>query len=127
LPEDSAPGDSLAGWVTQYSQWGSPLDTVRVRYRRGKVDKSWFVQPSAHERGGWERALDVLLPLLADKASREALAATIGRAARPIIQEALAPVIKEQVVDTLTEIMQGDGDEPEHKRDLPGRGADMAS
>jgi hypothetical protein len=126
LPDDSAPGDSLASWVVHYATWGSPLDQVRVRYRKGTVDKSWFVSPLANERTGWERALDVLLPLLADKSTRDAIAATIGKAARPMIQEAIGPVIRAQVVDTLTEILQDEVDESERDTDLPRRGSDLA-
>jgi hypothetical protein len=128
LPDDSAPGESLSSWVAHYATWGSPLDQVRVRYRKDKVDKSWFVCPTSQERSGWDRAMDVLLPLLADKGTRDAIAATIGKAARPLIREAFAPVIRSLVVDSLTDILQDDADdEPECNTDLPGRGPSLAS
>ncbi len=128
LPDDSAPGDSLSSWVAHYATWGSPLDQVRVRYRKAKVDKSWFVCPVSQDRTGWDRALDVLLPLLADKGTRDAIAATIGKAARPLIREAFAPVIRSLVVDSLTDILQDDvDDESERNTDIPGRGAGLAS
>jgi hypothetical protein len=128
LPDDSAPGDSLSSWVAHYATWGSPLDQVRVRYRKGKVDKSWFVCPKSQERTGWDRALDVLLPLLADKGTRDAIAATVGKAARPLIREAFAPVIRSLVVDSLTDILQDDvEDEPQRTTDLSGSGPSLAS
>ena len=72
--------------------------------------------------------MDVLLPLLADKGTRDAIAATIGKAARPLIKEAFAPVIRGLVVDSLTDILQDDADdEPQRDTDLPGRGPSLAS
>jgi hypothetical protein len=127
LPDDSAPGDSLIAWVTGYASWGSPLDQVRVRYRSGKADKSWFVAPSQDERTGWDRTLDVLLPLLADEKARTVIAATIGRALRPILREAIQPVVRASVVDTLAELLQDDVDESKQSSDVPGCGASMAS
>ncbi len=128
LPDDSAPGESLATWVTGYAQWGSPLDSVRIRFRKNSVDKSWFVQPIHNaEKTGMDRALDVLLPLLAHAETRTAIASTIGKALRPIVTEAVRPVVKTAVVETLAEIMIDDNNEPERARDVPRGGPDLAS
>jgi hypothetical protein len=106
LPNESAPGESLVQWVTEYSHFGSPFDRIRVRYRGQKTDKTWFVQPPvAPESTGWDRALDILLPLLANEQSRAALANTIGKAFQPMIQTAVVPAVRATVIETLSEML----------------------
>lgn len=106
LPNDSAPGESLVQWVTEYSSFGSPFDRVRVRFRGQKGDKTWFVSPPVgQEQTGWDRALDILLPLLANEQSRAALANTIGQAFQPMIQSAVVPAVRATVIETLQEML----------------------
>lgn len=103
LPDDSAPGDSLAAWVTGYAAHGHPLDQIRIRYRHKKTDKSWFINITANDRTGWDRTLDVLLPLLADDKARTVIAATIGKALRPVVREAIQPIVLETLSDLMAE------------------------
>jgi hypothetical protein len=110
LPNDSAPGESLVQWVTEYSHFGSPFDRIRVRCRGQKTDKTWFVQPPvAAESTGWDRAMDILLPLLANEQSRAALANTIGSAFAPMIQTAIVPAVRATVIETLNEMLTEEG------------------
>ncbi len=126
LPDDSAPGDSLSSWVGSYASHGHPFDQVRIRYRHKKTDRSWFVSVHHDEKTGWDRTLDVLLPLLADDKARTVIAATIGRALRPVVREAIQPIVKTAVVETLSDLLEGDAHESEQQRDVSGSGADLA-
>ena len=68
----------------------------------------------------------MLLPLLADDKARTVIAATIGRALRPVVREAIQPIVKTAVVETLSDLLEDDAHESEQQRDVSGRGPDMA-
>jgi hypothetical protein len=111
LPEDSAPGEQLAEWVRAYAAHGEPMDRIRIRYYTPDTDKSWYVQGplQLEERSGWDRALDVVIPLLANEQTRAALIHTVGKACQPVVAAMIAPTIEKtvelQVVATLERLL----------------------
>ena len=119
LAEDSAPGEALADWIKAYGKVGNPLDMVQVSFTppNGKL-KRWNVSPPLEtEKSGWDRALDLFLPMIQTPENRQALMLTVTKACRPILEAAIAPTVKATVVETLSELLTDEPDEPTNEVD----------